>query len=437
MPYVMKNDHVNSDDLAYFSWCADDLTEMGTAGSMHCWCDGQGFLYMGPVNEPRYAISSWNCGFDLYRYDEYETRLVKTDCADIPLDIPLLDDRLDEDVAVFIEEIPVVFREAVEPIPVYRALMLRLMKLKSETVHLAISNPALLLLLLDKVRRGEISDREAAAMVIEKRRDIARFCRCQAGESAVRILSRITINSFTPEDLNVLRHVIQQRSIAEALCVHKVITPSLLSVIHRWPWLTECDFFRMDRVFAETIYDQKDGGEYLWNLKKYLDDTVQVAQYLGIDDIHVRVRRMTRARSLVRLHDKLTEDMNRLLMDREQHERLTRKYKSVFFPQPPLPGNADIRPILTIHDLIAEGQQMNHCVASYADRIMKKQKAIYRVLHPQRCTLSIKVGNERVILDELRAKNNDNPFPQTVAYIKNWINKGNSRLWDEGDLSED
>lgn len=90
-------------------------------------------------------------------------------------------------------------------------------------------------------------------------------------------------------------------------------------------------------------------------------------------------------------------------------------------PPPPLPGNDDIEPITTIGALVDEAERQRHCVGTYVMSIQNGRRAIYRVLRPERATLSLHCHNGRWAIEELRAKANARVRPETEAAVRAWF----------------
>jgi hypothetical protein len=110
------------------------------------------------------------------------------------------------------------------------------------------------------------------------------------------------------------------------------------------------------------------------------------------------------------------------LRDKTERKRLVKQYGSVFFPQPVLPGNGSIVPIQTVDELFEEGQTMNNCVASYADKLKRGGCTMYRVLEPERCTLYVVRTNQRKVeIEEMRSFCNAEPSEETFRAVKDWI----------------
>jgi len=57
------------------------------------------------------------------------------------------------------------------------------------------------------------------------------------------------------------------------------------------------------------------------------------------------------------------------------------EFETFTFPEPPIPGTDEIKPILTDKELRAEGERMHHCVGGYARQVAAGSCFIYHVEH--------------------------------------------------------
>lgn len=124
---------------------------------------------------------------------------------------------------------------------------------------------------------------------------------------------------------------------------------------------------------------------------------------------------------------------------RETHGEVTERYRRRIrqlieanqhdtdrFRTPPLPGiPGRIEPITSPEGLVNEGEEQGNCVASYAERVRRGSTFIYRVLEPERATLSIiktsylsdwKIG-------ELEAKYNTDVRSETEDFVADWLSR--------------
>jgi hypothetical protein len=63
-------------------------------------------------------------------------------------------------------------------------------------------------------------------------------------------------------------------------------------------------------------------------------------------------------------------------------------------------------------------------VASYAARVRRGRVAIYRVLAPERCTLSLARHRGVWAIDQLERACNRPPSASTVAAVTEWLEQG-------------
>jgi len=146
-----------------------------------------------------------------------------------------------------------------------------------------------------------------------------------------------------------------------------------------------------------------------------LADIQQMADALGVDISRRRFRERNRIDALF---EDLARDYTRL-----EDGRLA----GCRFPPPPVSGTDSIVPLRAPQALVDEGRKQHNCVAGYAERVAGGDTYIYRVLAPQRATLSLVrwSGGGWQIGELLRAGN----YPVSAATrrsVREWLE--NSRL---------
>jgi hypothetical protein len=90
-------------------------------------------------------------------------------------------------------------------------------------------------------------------------------------------------------------------------------------------------------------------------------------------------------------------------------------------PDPPLPGTDTIVPLQTTVELVREGEAQRNCVASYARLVRNGRMAIYKVLAPERATLSLVRGAQGWRLDQLAGPCNRPVGPRTREVVRDWL----------------
>jgi hypothetical protein len=103
-------------------------------------------------------------------------------------------------------------------------------------------------------------------------------------------------------------------------------------------------------------------------------------------------------------------------------EELANLPASRALPDPPLPGiPGAIEPLRTVRDVHLEGERMRHCVRTYLAAALQRRVALYRVLRPQRATLSLVPRGRRWRLDELWLRANATPSWECFASVGQWL----------------
>lgn len=117
---------------------------------------------------------------------------------------------------------------------------------------------------------------------------------------------------------------------------------------------------------------------------------------------------------LRQLHAEVTEDFQKLAKMRREIGML---------PPPPIPGiEGKIIPLRSEAELLAEGKAQKNCVATYGASVADKKCYIYRVLHPQRATLCIRLQSDgNWGISEIEASCNRPADRATVLFVRRWL----------------
>lgn len=145
-------------------------------------------------------------------------------------------------------------------------------------------------------------------------------------------------------------------------------------------------------------------------------DTLRMARVIRRRDYYKQsVLHAQTVRRFVEIHDRAVDELN----DLDVYEEKSGCCENQLFPEPPIPGNDVIIPIETLLELRREGQVMRHCVASYEESIRRGTCYIYRVMAPERATLSINPST--LMIREFKLKRNHRPSNGSWNSAKKWI----------------
>lgn len=137
---------------------------------------------------------------------------------------------------------------------------------------------------------------------------------------------------------------------------------------------------------------------------------------------------------LAALHEELAGEVTRLLelQRAEQAERQRQaqaerdrdleKFMKKPFPKPPVPGTAEIIALRTAGELMEEGRRQHNCVGNYGITVQSGGCYVYRVLKPERATLSIvrSAGNQWSV-GQLKSVCNRQVQPATKQHVERWL----------------
>jgi hypothetical protein len=90
-------------------------------------------------------------------------------------------------------------------------------------------------------------------------------------------------------------------------------------------------------------------------------------------------------------------------------------------PPHPFPGNDWIEPLRTKEDFDLESRQQSHCVRSEFHKYRGKARYYYRILSPERATVSIYRRQNHWRIAQIRLKNNGKVRPETRDMVRAWM----------------
>ena len=223
-------------------------------------------------------------------------------------------------------------------------------------------------------------------------------------EATVRLLAKILPEACSVPVLMRLRRKLAEPGLGETLRHLPVIGEKALFLAAHWRWggSVSIPLFReMER--------QSDGAA----LPKYgtlLEDTVQMRARLNRNG-----RPFRSLAEVKRCHNRLAANMNDgtnggdcLVLDLK-------------FPPPPIPGTEKIVALDSPGLLIDEGRKQRHCVAIKAEEVASGQMYVYRVLAPERATLSIIRAGAGWEFGELCGPGNRPVAERTKQFVRNWF----------------
>jgi hypothetical protein len=265
------------------------------------------------------------------------------------------------------------------------------------------SNPALAFAvangadLVSGGRRGEYFDTQFL-MAYRQQRDVLRRLGFPATPRARRVLRKIIPGAVTVRHLRVLRHALANERLAKRLVHLPCVNGAVLAMLENGA-IDDVPQAALVRVARQDGAGAADPG-------RRLSDAL-------------RVWRLTPAAATAApgVHER--DDAYAASMA-PVGSRVTR-WSADGFPPPPIPGTALIVPITSKDMLREEGRVQKNCVAGYLSSVMRRQAYVYRVLAPQRCTLSIVPSGEEWVCGQLKARANGPASRIAFQMVDQWL----------------
>lgn len=249
--------------------------------------------------------------------------------------------------------------------------------------------------------------RRARRLLRARRKDAAAELGFPASDLAVRVLGKLSRDVVNRWQLDELRRLLHDPAIAKRMGHLRVVNRGVLRLLSK----SVARRAVTDRLLAE-LAEQGWGGA-----------RVAYAVLDAIDVTPPERRGRLRLRSL--------EETYAYVGDQRANEvrhRLARPERAL--PAAPLAGIPGmIEPLTTDIALLREGIDLHHCLKDehYADAAFSGGLAVYKVLEPQRCTLSIQGtpdGNWE--MRELSSYCNNAVSDYTASVLRSWLLMANT-----------
>ena len=223
-------------------------------------------------------------------------------------------------------------------------------------------------------------------------------------EGTVRLLAKILPEACSVPVLMRLRRKLAKPGLGEVLRHVPVIGKEALFLAAHWQWGQSVSI----PLFREM--ERESDGAALPKYGSLLEDTIQMRERLNRDG-----RPFRSLAEVKRCHNRLAANMNDGANGRDC---LALDLK---FPPPPIPGTERILALDSPSMLIDEGRRQRHCVAIKAEEVASGQMYVYRILAPERATLSIIRAGTGWEFGELRGPGNRPVAERTKQFVSDWF----------------
>jgi hypothetical protein len=334
--------------------------------------------------------------------------------------------------AAFARSIPEPVRKAVGVFPERQFHLVRLTAIIPELADIARSNPCLAFMLTlpayftGTPRHAWWARAHDAHLDVECVRGLVRRRQRTTltnlgfpAEGSVGVVRKVVPAALTLQRCRALRAALHRRGVRERLVHLPRVNAGVLALVsEELEAHTTAGF--LEAVALDAGQDREATTAAL------VRDAVSLARQVGRD---LRGLVFRSGEHVCAVHDELVQEWQAQHLERRPHARRQADPRpgtdtpSVErpFPSPPIPGTDAIIPITTPALLREEAQRMKNCCATYAARIRRRKCYVYRVLEPERATLSITRTNDEWAIEELRRATNKDANAETWTAIRAWL----------------
>jgi hypothetical protein len=264
---------------------------------------------------------------------------------------------------------------------------------------------------------------KAMHLTLRKRKEILSFFSYPSSASVIRLLRKIPASDTGPAHLEAFRKILVDGNSRKIKILRhaKHINRLVLHLLS--------DKYFPSRVHPSLVLEageltNPEEMEEVWLQISEMDRIIEAAP------LELNVPVLRRLESLESVHDMLVAEY-----------REARRYREIVeltFPKPPLPGMElageenvphGIFPLQNGIDLLCEGLEMEHCIATYAHQIAGEMGRLYayHVQLPGKAPATVLIRNnlwhDTPRLEEIRGHHNSAADPAVRLFVNNWLAK--------------
>jgi hypothetical protein len=323
----------------------------------------------------------------------------------------------------FIEEIPASIRDQARQfrhgIFGSQWFLLKHSHMYAPFFDLMCSNPALAFVFAHRrllgIKAPRLGKKDTEMLLAGKQRKIAAYLGLDDSNAIVSILKKIPPSACSRIRLEGFLESLSRKELHKTLLHLETITEPVILLYGRLK-SDAPESFIPSKGFVEDVAAHFPPQDSVYSVERelwinYSQPISRVFHYFENEKLDFQ--------SLHELHHKYQKAIE--IMNREQLPGRERKY-----PRPPVPGSDVIVPIASRRELFEEGLDQKNCAFRYDADIIAGRQYFYRILAPERATLSlrkVRIGPRRPEwrIDEIKLKANNSPNPQSIQAVKEWF----------------
>ena len=341
-------------------------------------------------------LTSWNNGATaaVIRGDEIEP-ITLTDIGEWLFEVD------DPAVAAWKLTFPDQLLQGVDALPSHRCKAIELAATHEKVFDLLATNPVLLWLLIDRRVISDESPEQLDHLLGNKQVKLCSLVGLSGRKQVVKLLKKAADVKLQKNELESFVELLETPAVCDYLSHQISMSPAVFRLLRTNQWLATSK--------ARALIPSLCQPEF----RRIFDDVLRM-----IEDIS-QLQNCETTASLQRLHDNLVVELNetrgtKLIRDHTGNPKP--------IPSAPLRSAYSIEPITNQIDLVKEGREMKHCIASHLFSVVSGDYAVYRMHEPERLTIEILVTDwGQCYLKEVRGKGNRRPTAASMEIIEKWF----------------
>ena len=318
----------------------------------------------------------------------------------------------DEDGGRLSDQIPLKIARVAQFMPAIDFELCQACAASDKAYQLAVDAPLLFILLVDFARKNFFSVHKLNQILALKRTDILRHIGLPGSRSLARLIRRIRLSTLLPWELGDVSQALRNSEVLAVLRHHPRLHLNHLRFVLRLGQPIE-------PCMLNLIDEHSSAQDINW-VRRMILDTRNLAR--GNERA---IAGIASRQSLQEVHDRLVERFNR------DHGKDPAAYRGLLserlkaehgdYPSIPVPAIDGIEPLCSWLELLEEGARMHHCVGSYDIHVAHGDVFIYRMVQPERLTISLEKKNNEWIVGEVRGYCNASPSAKALEIVRRWV----------------
>ncbi|MDF1754417.1 MAG: hypothetical protein P1U89_16655 [Verrucomicrobiales bacterium] len=259
--------------------------------------------------------------------------------------------------------------------------------------------------------------RSLRALITQPRSKILRWLDLPEGKGTLKILKRIPPHQLSPKTAFWIRETLRTpESHSWLLNLEGKIDSQILYLLGK----QEAISFP---ILQEIANEKKSGrfNQHMTVSRTYFHIRKMLINAEREDQLE-QLRTIRTVSQLENRHDQLIRDLN--THDRGNDRRIIQRWAEAGNQiAPPIPPSHTMTPLTTHEDIIAEGREMNHCLATFSLEIAAGSYYAYAInFEGERATVGLRpAGKKRWIIDELRGPRNQQTSIDLERHVVQWL----------------